>query len=90
VRVVPKQFILESTNRCNLMCRYCPSVENTGKFPVGDMSIELFKSIVDRIAVEAPGSTPLSLGPTASPSCILSISNDAVPQHQGPPVLYHH
>ena len=57
MRVVPKQFILESTNRCNLMCRYCPSVENTGKFPVGDMSIELFKSIVDRIAVEAPGST---------------------------------
>ena len=55
--IKPKQYILEATNRCNLQCRYCPSVENTGKFPVGDMSVEFFKSIVDRIAAESPEST---------------------------------
>ena len=52
----PKQFILEATNRCNLQCRYCPSVDNDG-FPVGDMDVDLFKSIVDRIAAESPEST---------------------------------
>ena len=55
--IKPKQYILEATNRCNLQCRYCPSVENSGKFPVGDMSVEFFKSIVDRIAAESPEST---------------------------------
>jgi MoaA/NifB/PqqE/SkfB family radical SAM enzyme len=53
----PKQFIVETTNRCNLQCRYCPSVDNTGKFPVGDMDVEFFKSIIDRIAIESPEST---------------------------------
>ena len=55
--IIPKQYILEATNRCNLQCRYCPSVDNTGKFPVGDMDVELFKSIVDRIKEESPEST---------------------------------
>ncbi len=54
--VYPKQIILESTNRCNLECKYCPSVCNDG-FPSGDMSIEFFKSIVDRISEESPKST---------------------------------
>ncbi len=54
--IVPKQFIIEATNRCNLQCRYCPSVCNDG-FPVGDMPVEFFKSIVDRIAEESPEST---------------------------------
>lgn len=54
--VYPKQFILEATNRCNLECKYCPSVCNDG-FPSGDMSVEFFTSIVDRIAEESPKST---------------------------------
>ena len=53
----PKQFIIEATNRCNLQCRYCPSVENTGKFSIGDIDVDFFKSIVDRIAEESPEST---------------------------------
>ena len=54
---IPKQVIIEVTNRCNLQCKFCPSITNDGKFPVGDMSLGLFKSIVDRIAIEFPGST---------------------------------
>ncbi len=42
---IPKQIILESTSRCNLRCRYCPSLSA----PKADMSWELFKSIVDRV-----------------------------------------
>lgn len=47
-RVVPKQIYVEVTNRCNLQCKGCPSVTNEG-FPIGDMPLEFFKSVVDRI-----------------------------------------
>jgi MoaA/NifB/PqqE/SkfB family radical SAM enzyme len=48
--IKPKQVIIEVTNRCNLTCRYCPSAgTDRGKAGIGDMSLELFKSIVDRI-----------------------------------------
>jgi Radical SAM superfamily. len=53
----PKQIIIEATNRCNLQCRYCPSVDNTGKFPVGDIDVDFFKSIIDRATIESPDST---------------------------------
>jgi MoaA/NifB/PqqE/SkfB family radical SAM enzyme len=46
--VKPKFVIIEVTNRCNLKCQFCPSVSNT-TFPRGDMSLEMFKSIIDRI-----------------------------------------
>lgn len=45
--LVPKQIIIEVTNRCNLSCRFCPLVES--EYPIGDMSLDFFKSIVDRI-----------------------------------------
>ena len=53
----PKQLIIEATNRCNLQCKYCPSVCNDGKFPIGDMSYNFFKSIVDRVTLEFPDTT---------------------------------
>ena len=56
-KLVPKQVIIEATNRCNLKCKYCPSVANNGKFPVGDISVDFFKSIVDRAEKEFPDST---------------------------------
>jgi len=46
--VKPKFVIIEATNRCNLKCQFCPSVSNT-TFPRGDMSFEMFASIIDRI-----------------------------------------
>jgi MoaA/NifB/PqqE/SkfB family radical SAM enzyme len=46
--VTPKQVIIEATSRCNLQCKYCPSICGEG-YPQGDMSFEFFKSIVDRI-----------------------------------------
>jgi hypothetical protein len=44
----PKQIYIEATNRCNLKCKGCPSVSNE-TFPIGDMDLGFFKSIVDRI-----------------------------------------
>lgn len=49
---IPKQVIIEVTNRCNLKCRYCPSLEDS-IIPKGDMSLDMFKSIVDRMDFEA-------------------------------------
>jgi hypothetical protein len=46
--VKPKFVIIESTNRCNLNCQFCPSVSNE-TYPRGNMSLDLFKSIIDRI-----------------------------------------
>jgi radical SAM protein with 4Fe4S-binding SPASM domain len=43
--IIPKQIILETTSRCNLRCRYCPSLDRPGR----DMDWDLFKSIIDRI-----------------------------------------
>jgi radical SAM protein with 4Fe4S-binding SPASM domain len=51
---IPKQLIIELTNRCNLKCRYCPSVENYGKFPIGDMDIDNFRLLIDRATAEFP------------------------------------
>ena len=56
-KLVPKQVIIEATNRCNLKCKYCPSVVNDGKFPIGDIGVDFFKSIVDRAEKEFPDST---------------------------------
>lgn len=44
---IPKQIIIEATNRCNLQCRFCPLVDS--KYPMGDMSLALFKFIVDSV-----------------------------------------
>lgn len=45
---IPKQVIIEVTSRCNLRCRYCPSLAESN-ISIGDMSLAMFKSIVDRI-----------------------------------------
>jgi radical SAM protein with 4Fe4S-binding SPASM domain len=44
--IVPKQIIIEPTDRCQLRCKYCPIL--TAKTS-RDMSIDMFKSIIDRI-----------------------------------------
>ena len=59
--LIPKQFIVEAINKCNLKCKYCPSIENNS-FPVGQMSVDFFKSIINRIAEEAPESTVIPWG----------------------------
>lgn len=53
---VPKQVIIEATSRCNLQCKFCPNVTNKD-FPVGNMSVPLFKHIVDLVAKEMPETT---------------------------------
>jgi organic radical activating enzyme len=55
--IYPKQLIVEPTNRCNLKCKLCPSVCNDGRFPVGDMSLDMFKQIANRASVEMPDVT---------------------------------
>jgi len=55
---VPKMVIVEVTNKCNLQCKYCPTVTNKG-YPVGNMSLEMFKGIVDAIVKEFPADTPI-------------------------------
>lgn len=51
---VPKQVIIEATSACNLQCKYCPNV--TGEYPVGNMSLGLFKHICDLVKKEMPDS----------------------------------
>jgi radical SAM protein with 4Fe4S-binding SPASM domain len=48
--LIPKQIDIEVTTKCNLKCKYCPSVD--GHLPTGHMDLKLFKSIVDRIDFE--------------------------------------
>ena len=50
--IVPKQVIIEVTSRCNLSCKFCPSTCDDS-YRHGDMSLEFFKSIVDRIDFDA-------------------------------------
>lgn len=49
MRVIPRQVTIETINKCNLACKYCPTLTNKGKFPVGEMDFDFFCSIVDRI-----------------------------------------
>lgn len=56
-RKIPKMVIIEATNRCNLRCKACPTVDGTA--PVGDMSWEMFTAIVERIKIELPSTTPV-------------------------------
>jgi radical SAM protein with 4Fe4S-binding SPASM domain len=49
--LIPKQTILEVTTNCNLKCKYCPTVD--GHLPSGQMSMEFFKSIVDRVEFDS-------------------------------------
>jgi len=51
----PKQVIIEVTNKCNLTCKYCPNTCNDG-FPVGNMTVDLFRHIADLVAAESPDS----------------------------------
>jgi len=50
--------IIEVTNSCNLQCKFCPTVCQDG-YPVGNMSLEMFKGIVDGIVEEFPAGTPI-------------------------------
>ena len=53
--IEPKQVIIEVTSRCNLKCKYCPTLEKGA--PAHDMDLDFFKSIVDRITLEMPDTT---------------------------------
>lgn len=44
---VPKNLIMEVTSRCNLKCKYCPTIQEGAVH--GDMDIDYFKSVIDRI-----------------------------------------
>jgi sulfatase maturation enzyme AslB (radical SAM superfamily) len=47
---IPKQIDIEVTTKCNLRCKYCPSVDGT--LPTGHMDLDYFKSIIDRVNFE--------------------------------------
>lgn len=47
---VPKNITIETTSRCNLRCKYCPSTYKGA--PHQDMDVDYFKSIIDRINFE--------------------------------------
>ena len=57
---IPKQIIIEPTSRCNLACMGCPIFRETG-YPPGDMDLNYFKSIVDRVVAEGLDDTTLVL-----------------------------
>lgn len=53
-KLKPKMIIIEPTSRCNLKCKFCPSVEDNA--PKGiNIDVDFFKSIIDRAAIEFPG-----------------------------------
>ena len=45
IELMPNSLDIELTNRCNLTCPKCPR-GSMGR-PEGDMSIELFKTVID-------------------------------------------
>jgi radical SAM protein with 4Fe4S-binding SPASM domain len=49
-RVEPKQIIIETTSRCNLKCKLCPTLDD--KHIARDMEDDLFFSIIDRVVRE--------------------------------------
>lgn len=55
----PLVIMLEPTNRCTFKCAFCPTgdlglLAKTPKRPLGDMSLKLFKKIIDDLADFAP------------------------------------
>lgn len=48
--VKPKQIIIETTSRCNLKCKLCPTLDE--KHQSRDMSDDLYYSIIDRVVEE--------------------------------------
>lgn len=50
----PKMVLIDTTTRCNLKCKHCPSSTlSNDKDWVGDMDVSLFKKIVTEIAHES-------------------------------------
>jgi len=47
---MPYSVSLEPTTRCNLLCPECPTGNGTLNRPLGDMSISLFKSIINQVS----------------------------------------
>ncbi|MCK4462828.1 MAG: radical SAM protein, partial [Candidatus Omnitrophica bacterium] len=45
---LPKIIVVETTNRCMLKCPTCPTA-HAMKRPLGDMSLDTFKRILDQI-----------------------------------------
>ncbi len=45
-RVAPREWMVETTSRCNLKCPMCPREETV--YPAGDMNLELFKQLILR------------------------------------------
>lgn len=48
----PYTLTIEPTNRCNLLCPECPSGNGAMTRPLGTMSMETFRRIVDEVAPE--------------------------------------
>lgn len=48
----PKRVTIELTNRCNVSCTFCHRCEF--KMKIGDMSVELYKKIIDEMAEHIP------------------------------------
>jgi MoaA/NifB/PqqE/SkfB family radical SAM enzyme len=45
---VPRQVVIETTSKCNLKCKLCPTVCDSN-FKSGHMNFETFKMIIDKI-----------------------------------------
>ena len=59
----PCQFGIEATNRCNFKCHFCPQSNNDHKNvrPVGNLSIEDFRSFIKNIKYTNCGNSNISI-----------------------------
>lgn len=56
-RYVPRTVIIDIVGTCNLKCPSCPNGNNPNKNPIGMMDLGTFEKILDKVALEQPGTT---------------------------------
>lgn len=49
VQTYPFRYIIEPTNLCNLACTLCPTGQDDNRIPKGQMTLDFFRKVIDRI-----------------------------------------
>ena len=56
-KYVPRTVVIDIVGTCNLKCPSCPNGNTPNKNPIGMMDLVTFEKILDKIALEHPGTT---------------------------------